>query len=236
MARASVAGRPDKALRAPFTTNISRSVDLSLFWIFPPKHQRNEREKWAELVENYSYVSSSVNLDANLLCVNTQQIYWPKGVVRFNTDFAKKQISIFLYFANSLGRFTDSSAVASLWALVASCVLCWTVRLLASQGIPSAFAACRWRKSRRFFFGGFILEFLSLFCFYFDAPTLFVESSTSSESFLNRACFFTASLSPAWLIALVKDKSWSTWSFFEGFWSCRFTTVRSRIITSFRVP
>ena len=32
-------------------------------------------QRLVNLVENYSYVSSSVNLDANLLCVNTQQIY-----------------------------------------------------------------------------------------------------------------------------------------------------------------
>lgn len=218
-----------------FVSFLDFSSKTSTQWEGKMSWTRSQR--FVNLVENYSYVSSSVNLDANLLCVNTQQIYWPKGVVRFNTDFAKKQISIFLYFANSLGRFTDSSAVASLWALVASCVqVAGQFACLQVGGFP--------QRSQRVDEGRVgdsslvvsSLSFLVFFAFTLTAPTLFVESSTSSESFLNRACFFTASLSPAWLIALVKDKLWSTWSYFEGFWSCRLTTVCSRIITSFRVP
>ena len=182
-------------------------------------------QRFVNLVGNYSYVSSSVNLEANLW-VNNEQIYRPNGVVRFSTDFAKQQISIFFfYLAYSLGRFTDSSPVASLWALVASCVLCWTV--FPRRGIPAAFAACQWRLSRRFltFWPVFILELLSVLCFYFDRVDAFLWVVPQIKS------LFLYSVALSRLI-----NSGTSWSFSDNVWSCMSSTIRSLIISSFRVP
>ena len=59
-----------------FVSFLDFSSKTSTQWEGKMSWTRSQR--FVNLVENYSYVSSSVNLDANLLCVNTQQIYWPK--------------------------------------------------------------------------------------------------------------------------------------------------------------